>query len=594
MLHLYALLGLLGLVGAILVRRMLLPKPYPGIPYNAASARRISGDLPELAAAIRATGEVTESMRAVTARRLGVPVAQVLFPGTRRPLVVLDDAREAEDLVARRNREFDKAPASVDLMAALFPRGSLSQYTTPALRRQKREWADVMGAGFLRTAVAPNVHAAARELVAYWRLKAVNNNNNNNNNSTTSTHGDHQPFDCLEDLKNCMLDAVWVALIGDRPGILQYETRKLQRRLAGATGNRGEAEQEEDEKEEAPPPRGVFLREEVAYISDVVARGASAPLPRWFAWAETWTPRYRRFRAAVAGEVGAAMRRAVARFQRLGVRQLEADADRLDSCMLDLVLRRHVLEAKKAGRAPTDPTEDQSLLDETFVMLVGGHDSTSFALTWFIKLMEAFPSQQAELRRRLQEVFPGPELPSVDDILGTDFPYLDAACEEGLRLGGTVSGSLRQALVDTEILGHRIPKGAEILMTFWIHRESAVPDESTRSVSSRHAAEKKGDGLQGSAGRDLGVFEARRWLAVDEETGQEKFNPCALPSIIFGGGYRGCPGRKLATMQYRIFVVMLMLSFEFLELPPELRTLRGREKIFREPQKPYARIRVLD
>jgi hypothetical protein len=39
--------------------------------------------------------------------------------------------------------------------------------------------------------------------------------------------------------------------------------------------------------------------------------------------------------------------------------------------MVDLVLRRQILEARKAGKSEiTDPTQDASLIDMLFVMLV--------------------------------------------------------------------------------------------------------------------------------------------------------------------------------------------------------------------------------
>lgn len=46
-------------------------------------------------------------------------------------------------------------------------------------------------------------------------------------------------------------------------------------------------------------------------------------------------------------------------------------------------------------------------------------------------------------------------------------------------------------------------------------------------------------------------------------------------------------------MEFRIVAVLLILSFEFLPLPDELRTTSCTEKIFRQPDKPYARLRVL-
>ncbi|KAK4149869.1 cytochrome P450, partial [Chaetomidium leptoderma] len=234
-----------------------------------------------------------------------------------------------------------------------------------------------------------------------------------------------------------------------------------------------------------------------------------------------------------------------------------------------------------------------------------GHDSTANTLCWFVRYMEAHPSIQTELRAALKTAFfasedPSVVLPSAAQILQADMPYLDGACEEGVRLAGTAKANLRQALVDTHILGCPVPKGAEIFMNYHINRSlppaTAVPvvDEAKRSKTSRAAGEKRGDALsRGVAGRDLGSFQPRRWIVVDEMAGKESFNAYSLPSLAFGGGYRGCFGRKLAMMEFKIVVVLLMLSFEFLSLPEEFKSMAATEKIFREPDFPYVKLRGL-
>ncbi|KAI0391539.1 cytochrome P450 [Xylariaceae sp. FL0594] len=562
---LFILLGVCAIAIGIVVWRKLYPVPYPGIPYNEESAKRIAGDIPNLVAEIKATNEFSSSVFAVSTQKLGTPIAQVLFPGIRKPLIVLEDPHEIEDIVLRRNKEFDKATTAIDMFAPMFPNGSISQFTTPKLKAQKRLWADVMRVEFLNKAAAPNIHKAALELLELWRLKAVTLN---------------KAFSIHEDFENAALDAIWVAMIGEEPGITRYEIKKLQDQVAGQS--------QKSSKE--PLPRGLFLKEEVAYIADTIARNSNTPSPKWAQRIESYTSRYRSFRSRVTTEIGLAMGKAGERFQRLEMGNLEAEE--LDTCMMDLVLRRQVLEARKSGKPLTDPTKDQNMLDEMFVMLVGGHDSTANALTWFVRYMEAFPRVQTELREALKAAFKS-SLPSVTDILETDIPYLDGTLEESFRLAGVAKGNLRQAIVDTQILGCKIPKGAELFMNYHVDRPPVPVDESRRTPGSRAAIEKHGDGFRGIAGRDIGAFEPRRWLLRDESTGKEAFNPHALPSIAFGGGYRGCAGRKLAYMELRIMVTLLILNLEFLELPAEYKSMSATEKIFRQPDKPYARVRVL-
>ena len=172
-----------------------------------------------------------------------------------------------------------------------------------------------------------------------------------------------------------------------------------------------------------------------------------------------------------------------------------------------------------------------------------GHDSTANALSWFVKLMEAYPAAQTELRTALKTSFPGPEPPTHAQIIDAEVPYLDAVCEESLRLAGTSKGNLRRAIVDTQILGHNIPKGAEVLLNLHINRTPVPVDNSKRSASSQDAIQKHGDCFADPPGQDLAEFRPRRWLTKDEATSRDKFNPYAIPSIAFGGGYRGCFGK---------------------------------------------------
>lgn len=517
-------IGFLGIVLALLwLRRKLMPKPYLGIPYNEESVRRITGDIPNLMPIIEATNEFSNTLFTVTTQKLGMPIAQLLFPGLRKPMVIIEDPREIEDIMIRRNKEFDKAPMAVDMFAPMFPNSTLAQYTTSELRAQKRLWQDVMNTEFLRRVAGPNIHKAALQLVDLWRLKAASVYKN-------------QAFKVHDDLKDAALDAMWVAVVGEEPGLTRYNARKLQKQIDG-----------DQAPDDGPAPRGAFLKEEVRYIGATISKNSNHPLPKWAQKFETYTPRYRKFRRTVLSGVGRVMTKAVERFQLLEIGQLESDA--LDQCMMDLVLRRQILEARKAGTPPSDPTKDISMLDELFVMLVAGHDSTANAITWFLRFMESNPGVQTELRAALRAAFPGPEPPTANEIIQTEVPYLDGTCEEGLRLAGTAKALLRQAVVDTEVLGCRIPKGTEVFLNLHINRQPAPVDEQKRSHSSQEAASKRGDGFQGPAGRDLGRFEPKRWL-IKNEHGQEVFNPFALPNLAFGGGYRGCFGEFINRFRF--------------------------------------------
>ncbi|CAH0051881.1 unnamed protein product [Clonostachys solani] len=556
----YWVVGLSLAASIAIIRWWLLPKPYPYIPYNKQSASRITGDIPDLVPVMKECNQVSHSMFTITTRKLGTPIAQLLFPNIRRPFVILEDPREIEDILLRRGKEFDRAATPSAIFQPMFPQATVAQFTTPKLKAQKRLWADVTSAEFLHKAAAPNIYKATIELLEYWRLKAA-------------TVYKDQAFNVHVDFQRATLDAIWVATMGEEPGLIRYEMNKLQYQLEGKS---------QEELDKLPLPKGMFLRDEVRYIGDAVERNTNSPLPKWAAKLETFRPRYRQFRAVVTKELTQVMTTAIDRFERLELHALEADES--DTCMMDFVLRRKVIEARKAQKPMADLTKDQELLDEMFVMLVGGHDSTANVLAWFTKFMEAYPVVQNELRLQLRTAFPGPHLPSVQEILTTSIPYLDGVCEEGFRLAGVAKANFRQATVDTQILGYPIPKGTEIFLNFHMDTTPAPVDDSKRTASYKTATAKHGDLLQGNAGRDLNRFEPRRWLALDPKTGNETFNPNALPALAFGGGIRGCSGRKLAQMEFRLIVTLLILRLEFLELPEEYKSMDAIERVFRAPK----------
>lgn len=340
----YAVLILAGAGVLILwMRQKLYPKPYPGVPYNIQSATRVAGDIPDLIPVATAKNEFSESLFAITTQKLGVPIAQMLFPGVRKPMIILEDPREIEDILIRRGKEFDKAPMTIDLFGPMFPNSIIAQYNTPKLREQKRIWADTMKMEFLRKTAAPNIRKSTLDLIELWRLKA--------------SVAPDQPFRTLEDFKYAALDAIWVAAVGEEPGVTSFEIKKLQSQISG---NSQPQEQ----------PLGAFIMKEMIYISETIARNSTSPSPKWAQVFETWTPRYRRSRKVINTEVGRSLRRAVDRFQDSELGNLERDD--FDTCMVDLVLRRQTLEARKAGKGKvsTDPTKDQSLIDMLFVLLV--------------------------------------------------------------------------------------------------------------------------------------------------------------------------------------------------------------------------------
>lgn len=102
-----------GLLGAVLfllyaLYRAALPKPIPGIPYHKASANRIMGDVPEMLKHHQKYATPFTWMTA-QAEKLNSPIVQIFMRPLSRPIVIVTDPREAQDVVLRRAKDFDRS-----------------------------------------------------------------------------------------------------------------------------------------------------------------------------------------------------------------------------------------------------------------------------------------------------------------------------------------------------------------------------------------------------------------------------------------------------------------------------------------------------
>ena len=98
----------------------ILPRPINGIPHNANSARRILGDVPS---ALKYREEHHEMSGFITDQlvKLNKPVIQLFLRPFGKPWVVVADFREAQDVMLRRSREFDRSDFFSNLFTATMP-----------------------------------------------------------------------------------------------------------------------------------------------------------------------------------------------------------------------------------------------------------------------------------------------------------------------------------------------------------------------------------------------------------------------------------------------------------------------------------------
>lgn len=228
--------------------------------------------------------------------------------------------------------------------------------------------------------------------------------------------------------------------------------------------------------------------------------------------------------------------------------------------------------------------------------VIAGHDTTSSTLSWGLMYLADHQKAQETLREHLSLVFSQAVLehrqPTVQEIITSHAPYLDAVIEEILRVSVVLPMISREALVDTTILGYPIPKGTLVMCmsngpSFF---SRGIPvDEQLRTKESAKVNEWED--------HDMDTFRPERWLekAVTSKDGDHRvehviFNARKGPMNSFGGGPRGCFGKRLAYMEMRILVVLLFFNFKMLPIDPELRSYRRHEQITVEPADCHIRL----
>ena len=127
---------------------------------------------------------------------------------------------------------------------------------------------------------------------------------------------------------------------------------------------------------------------------------------------------------------------------------------------------------------------DQQLRDEAMTLFVAGHETTALALTYALYLLAEHPAEQERLAVELGEALGGrdAELADLERLKVTEAVLLEA-----MRLYPPAWSVGREALVDVEIGGYRLPKGSTFFISQWVmHRDPAVFEDPERFRRRRH------------------------------------------------------------------------------------------------------------
>ena len=170
---------------------------------------------------------------------------------------------------------------------------------------------------------------------------------------------------------------------------------------------------------------------------------------------------------------------------------------------------------------------DLQLRDEMMTFFLAGHETTAVALSWTIYTLLQHPTWLAQLQQEILEGLPRDYQP--EDL--QRIPSLLPIIQESMRLLPPVWILGREALCDTQMMEHHLPKGTSVIFSpYLIHRNPKYwedPDE----------------------------FKPHRF----SQAGQIPSHKYAY--FPFGGGPRLCIGNHFAVLEMQVILAEILKNY---------------------------------
>jgi hypothetical protein len=544
---------------------LLMPKPIPGIPYNFFAQYLPWGDMVSLGIHYFRTGEVFRWLSLQNLHHKS-PLVQLFLPSfsTICPTLVLADLPEIDDIVKRRTGELDRADLMHTWFGILAPRGMLGLKTSQSIfREQRRLWGVVLSPSFLDEVAAPCAVRAATELADLWERKA-------------ELAGPTHAFEAQDNIKMATLEAMWEMCTGSKFGLLRASIERLEKSCPIKSKKTDEVV-----FTQAKMPKSYEVLQTLLMCLDWVMLGFSSRLYTWFF---TYT-----------GVLGRAVKEKDIVLNHCidTARQRVMTSKGQRTCALEEIIGRE-LALSSASEEKSNVENGAALRDELLELLITGHETTASSIAWALKYLTDNPDIQKRLKDSLilafstQGCFP---LVTAHDIRTTPLPYLEAVIAETLRLSNTGPVSFRQTMASCEILGHHVPAGTPVVLVTagpsYMSPDMLSTSPDARSATSRAAMSRQVE-LSSPTRRKadpiiygLDVFEPERWLLSGS------FDPNATHMLPFSAGPRGCFGKKIALLELRFILTILILRFEFPRGSERLSGYEAQDGLTSRPQNCY-------
>lgn len=186
-----------------------------------------------------------------------------------------------------------------------------------------------------------------------------------------------------------------------------------------------------------------------------------------------------------------------------------------------------------------DATE---LRDQMLIFLLAGHESTATSMAFTLHLLATHPEIQTRARDEIGRVL-GDRTPDASDF--DRLPYLMRVLKEAMRLYPAAPVTGRRSVAASEIDGHTVPAGADIMLVPW--------------ATHRHP----------------------RYWPDPERFDPDRFTPEAEATrpryayFPFGGGPRACIGQHFSMLEAVIALAMVLRAYEFEAVDTDLAVAAG-------------------
>ncbi|KAI5895540.1 cytochrome P450 [Schizophyllum commune H4-8] len=217
----------------------------------------------------------------------------------------------------------------------------------------------------------------------------------------------------------------------------------------------------------------------------------------------------------------------------------------------------------RANMKAEDPLDEDELVGQMSVLIFGGTDTTSSALSRILYLLAKHPDVQDRLRQEIRAAKETYGVLTYDEL--ESLPLLDAILRETLRLYPPASQLLRKTVKDAIL-----PFGKPVMGVDGRELTEVYVPAGTPIIISIINANRSKD----MWGADALEWKPERWLAPLPQSVADAHMPGVYSNLMtFLGGGRACIGFKFAQLEMKVALVELLDAFE---LSPSNRIVRWR------------------